>query len=154
MPNGDYMEPTPEEKRRRAVCMHIVFLAEATEAHCPQWATRGSESIYGAGVNLQAAESVLSGMCKAADETIIYNARSRRARAVADWWEAHQVQQERNAERAVQRERQRLVQGATEALERCTDEEILGFIALVDRTVESRLAHDQRLVTAKEKRDV
>lgn len=149
MPNGDHMEPTPEERGRSVVCKHIVFLAEATEAHCPTWATRGAESIYGAGVNLSAAASVLAGMCKTADENIIYNARDPRARALAGWWEGQQVERERSAEREVRQARQRLVQDATESLERCTDEEVKQFMSLVDRTVESRIAHEQRLVSKK-----
>lgn len=147
MPNGNLLEPTPEEKRRRAVCKHIVFLAAEMEAHCPQWATRGVESIYGAGVNLQTAASVLAGMCKAADESIIYNARDPRARALAGWWEAQQVQQGLNADRAVREARNKLVRDAIEALERCTDDEVYSFISLVDRTVESRLAHELRLAS-------
>jgi hypothetical protein len=152
MANGDHMEPTPEEKRRRAVCKHIIFLSEEMESHCPQWATRGAESIYGAGVNLQAAASVLAGMCKAADENIIYNARDPRARALAGWWEGQQVEREREAERKVRQARQRLVQDATESLERCTDDEVRSFISLVDRTVDSRIAHEQRLVAERGKK--
>jgi len=140
MPNGDYMEPSNEEKRRNRVCNHIVFLAEATGKYCPKWATQGSRSIYGYGSDLIIATAKLARMCKAADETIIYNARDSRARDLAGWWEAHQGAKAREAERAVREARQRLVRGAADAMENLLDHEIVSFIALAERTVASRLA--------------
>lgn len=97
MPNGDHPAPTYEERKSRETCIHIIYLCEMTHEPYPHWVSAGADAFYGIPSHMEEAAKRLGKMCSEVDESVIYNARDRRARALADWWEEYQEKEKLRA---------------------------------------------------------
>lgn len=92
--NSDHMEPRADEKASREVAGHLVYVLGKLGEPIPAATKQASEYIYGDTVNLNLFTNqlcrLIRNMSEVQVEDIIYNARSKEARSLADWWEAHQ----------------------------------------------------------------
>ena len=88
--NCDHLEATHAERDSKEVCEHLKYLGERLVKAMPHWVMEGAKDYYGAVSHLEEGTIMLCELCQECPEEIIYNARDRRARRLADWWEEHQ----------------------------------------------------------------
>lgn len=90
--NCDHLEPTHAEENSREVAQHIVWLAGKLDFLVADYVKSAAKHIYGNTAKLEEMTVKLCNLCQLpeADE-IIYNARDKKARRLADWWEKHQA---------------------------------------------------------------
>lgn len=107
---SDYMEPTAAEKHRRDAAKLAVYLDGATGVQTPPAVERTLDNAY------PTSDVAVEYLCRrlrslSEDEvnTVVYNGRSADARRLADWYEAHKVEdQKREAIEARRVERMNL----------------------------------------------
>jgi len=91
--DSSYMEPTAAEENRRQVSSLICFVDSKLGVETPKNIKKAAKHIYGEGVDLDTITeqlcSKLSNLTKKQADAIIYNARDKRSRELADWWEEH-----------------------------------------------------------------
>jgi len=89
--NSEHMEPSYDEVESRKVCQHIVYLYEKLGLPVVPWIKKAAEDYYGDPRRLGEAEKILINKLSDLNETefdaVVYNARSKKARALADWYE-------------------------------------------------------------------
>ena len=92
--DGSYMNPSEKETESLLICKRIVFLFKKLNFPVPKRILEASNSLYGDMKNLDKNVALLCGiisqMKKEQVDSIIYNARSKESRDLADWWEVHQ----------------------------------------------------------------
>jgi hypothetical protein len=88
------MDPTQEESNKKETSEFIVFVDEILGCKTPDNIVKASKDVYGSGVEL---DDVVIMLCRILtnlnleqQEAVIYNARSKTSRRLADWWEEHQ----------------------------------------------------------------
>ena len=120
----DITEPTQRDRESQRVCQCLVYILSKFKQPVEDWMVEGAEDCCPD--KLDMATSHLCGWLKHAVETgredeIVYDARSRDARNLADWWEDHQ-EMDREREEEEQREA-RKAKTKERALGKLTDEE-------------------------------
>jgi len=89
--NSEYMEASYDEKESREVCKHIIYLYGKLGIPIPKSVRNASESYYGDARRLgdyeKALMNKLQDMSEKEIDSIVYNAKSREARALANWYE-------------------------------------------------------------------
>jgi len=88
-----YLEPTHQEIISSELCRHITYLNEKLEIKTPKWIEQGGEDHYGCPGKIEALERLLIKrifiLTPKQKEKLIYNGREKRARSLADWWDAY-----------------------------------------------------------------
>lgn len=108
---SDYMEATGKEKESKKICEHLVYVITELGEKVPTNIKKASKEYYGIfdsqfnkfdvatqtdhyEMNLDDLTAKLCSYCKNMTEEqenkIIYNAKNKKARKLADWWEKHQ----------------------------------------------------------------
>ena len=91
--NSEYMEPSYDEMESQLVCELICFVYKEIGKKIPAWVKEASASIYGESNRLTQAENMLyltlTSFKKMERERIVYNAKSKTSRRLADWFEKH-----------------------------------------------------------------
>ncbi|RTK97793.1 MAG: hypothetical protein EKK64_00900 [Neisseriaceae bacterium] len=92
--DGSYMNPSQRETDSLFICKRIVFLFKKLNFPIPKRIVEAADSLYGDVENLDENVAILCGvirqMKKEQVDSIIYNARSKESRDLANWWEEHQ----------------------------------------------------------------
>jgi len=89
--NSDYLDPTEMEENSRQTCKHIIYLGKKLDETVPSWVRTAAKHVYGNKARLEEAVQILCAMCKKADDSIIYNGKDKKARALADWLDEHKA---------------------------------------------------------------
>ena len=92
--NSDYLNPTQDELNKILVSKLIRYVDRKLEEKTPNKIIKVSRDVYGKGVDLNiivpALCSKLKSLSNEQKEEIIYNAKDKTSRDLADWWEEHQ----------------------------------------------------------------
>jgi hypothetical protein len=90
--NSEYLEPTRREVELKRAAGLLVFVTKAMGAEPEDWMKREAGNSY-ASDSRSVTElcSALKAMSKKDLERIVYDARNKTSRDLADWWEAHQA---------------------------------------------------------------
>ena len=127
--NSDYLEPRTSEKQTRKAAELICFVRRNRGMPIDRRMEKAAEHIYGEPATLN---EVVVELCRLLNEmdassrdTLIYDARSKTARDLADWWEEHlEADRARETKEAEEQRRQVLRQSA---LAKLTTEEARAF---------------------------
>lgn len=121
--NSDYLAPTQRERELKRAAILLKYVFEKTLVPVPPWVISQSETLYPTN------ERIVPELCAAITaltpeqfQAIVYNAKDKTSRDLADWWEEHQAadaERLRNEEAARQLEKTR-----TDALNKLSLEEI------------------------------
>lgn len=97
-----YLAPTHHESQRQRACKLLVWLRGQLQMDRDPEAERGASNIYGScSINPhQELCRIIGTMTLSVMEAIIYNAKDRTARDLADWWEDHQEADRKREEAA------------------------------------------------------
>ena len=89
--NCDHMEPNAAERHRREAAQHLVYLFERLGKKIDPSIKAAADDLYGTGGDecVAALCEILGGHMEEV-EAIVYDAKDRRSRRLADWWEDHQ----------------------------------------------------------------
>jgi hypothetical protein len=90
--NSEYLEPTRREVELKRAAGLLVFVTKAMGAEPEDWMKREAVNSY-ASDSRSVTElcAALKAMSKKDLERIVYDARNKTSRDLADWWEAHQA---------------------------------------------------------------
>lgn len=94
---SDYLNPSNYEKDCKEIASHIVFISDKLNIEVEEKYREASEDIYGrtseGPLDINAATIHLCSLIKDMDQpqlnSVVYNARDKRSRKLADWWETH-----------------------------------------------------------------
>ena len=91
---SDYMQPSQAEIESKKLCEHLSYLLPLASIAVPDWVNAGAKDCYGCLTKVNEATVLLCDTLKSLSkndfDVIVYDGHSKRARALADWWEAHQ----------------------------------------------------------------
>jgi hypothetical protein len=91
---SDYMQPSQAEVESKKLCEHLAFLLPLVSIVVPDWVAVGVKEYYGNPTKVNEATALLCDTLKSLSkkefDVIVYDGKSKRSRALADWWEAHQ----------------------------------------------------------------
>jgi hypothetical protein len=134
--NSDYLEPDRHEIESRRVAQLICFINSHKDFKCfergvSSWIINAAKEIYGNKARLNELVvmlcSICSGMSKKEQDAIIYDARNKDSRDLADWWEEHQkADAERIEMEKRTAQRKKIRQAALSKLTKA-EKEALGF---------------------------
>ena len=94
--NCDHMEPTAAERHRREAAQHLVYIFERLGWSIRDDIRKAANDLYGTGGD--ECVRILCDILRGAPEEvmeIVYDAKDRRSRRLADWWEDHQEEDRR-----------------------------------------------------------
>lgn len=123
--NSDYLAPTGLETESQRAAQLLLYTLASLNVEVPGWVAKAASHIYG---DTERADEIVSALCEFCQtmnaenkQRIIYDAHSRQARDLANWWEEHQ---EADADRlAKEAETKRVDEMKHRALAKLTDEE-------------------------------
>lgn len=115
--NCDHLKPNSHETESRIACQNLKYILEAQDKPVPSQVRHGAFSSYGNTAILKEVTVALCDECRKLDsqeqDKIIYDGRSKKARALAEWWEAHQeADKKREAKELTERKLKVLVNNA------------------------------------------
>ena len=91
---SDYLDPNQTEIDRKEVSELIVYIDKKLGLKTPAKIIKASTDAYGRDVDL---DEIVASLCskissldKKQTEEIVYNAKNKTSRRLADWWEEHQ----------------------------------------------------------------
>ena len=93
--NSDYMEPNAGEINSKETAQHLVYVFKklGKEKELPEYVVKAAQDYYGNPPKLNDMVvmlcDTLSHMKKTILEKVVYDAHSKEARELADWWEEH-----------------------------------------------------------------
>lgn len=88
--NGDYLKSTDRERQLQRAAGLLVYVYQETGHSVPAWAIAEAGNMYASDERcITELCAVLKAMEPAARDALVYNARSKVARHLADWWEEH-----------------------------------------------------------------
>lgn len=97
--NTDYMEPTAAETHRREAANHLIYaFGRLNDGPLPSGLASAAADLYGGGTDKWVKHlcTLLREMTEEQRERVVYDAKDKRSRALADWWEEHcRVDEER-----------------------------------------------------------
>ena len=114
--NSSYLEPREEEKNRKRIAQLIIYIDGKLSIKTPKMIIQMADSIYGEG-KLSLDEIVarlcgkISKMTEKQKERIVYNAKNKDSRDLANWWEEHQ---EADKQRIAKEKKEKAVQKVKE----------------------------------------
>lgn len=109
--DSSYMNPNQAEADSKHTCQLLRYVFTELKRPVPDWVAKAAQEYYGNPIYLDEAVVLLcatiSKMTQAQGDRIVYNARSKQSRELADWWEEHQAaDRKREAREKTDRERQ------------------------------------------------
>ena len=97
--NSDYMNPTEKEIKLKETAMFYDFALSKMGLQVPIEVTLAANAEYGGDDYVEPLCSLIKRMSEEQKETIIYNAKNRLSRKLADWYEEHlEADRKREAE--------------------------------------------------------
>jgi hypothetical protein len=106
---SDYLEPSWKEKQLQRTAKLYAFALDELQMPVPLQVTRDGDDIYCSRDYVTALCKLIKSMTEEQVELIIYNARNKSSRDLADWWEDHQAaDQERIANETTLEEMKRI----------------------------------------------
>jgi hypothetical protein len=97
--NCDYLQASGVELESIRVCKLLVYLYECSGIDIPAWIVKATNNYYGNVDRLDEATKMLCYALRAMNpkdmEKYVYDAHSKTARRLANWWERHQEWDER-----------------------------------------------------------
>lgn len=91
---SDYLEATKSESHSKEVAEHLVYVLTHLKKEVPDYVTKAASNYYGDvnKLNTMVVElcDILTHMKDKTRNEIVYNAKDKQSRALADWWETHQ----------------------------------------------------------------
>lgn len=118
---SDYMNPSQDEQNKEQTSKLICYVNSKLGLKTPSNIEKASKDCYGTGVDLKIIVpelcAKLTGLTKKQKEEIIYNAKDKTSRELADWWEEHQKADKARvkAEKEL-KEKKKLAEGALKKL--------------------------------------
>ena len=129
--NGSYhhMEPTAQEANKRKVAQFLLYVYDelGIEEHTGNIETQAKD-LYGKGADrTDMLCKLIHEMCPDERESIVYDAHSKLARQLADWWETHLVLDKRRIKEEKEiSEKEKLIKNARKKLNK-KEREALGI---------------------------
>lgn len=91
---SDYLEATQSENHSKEVAQHLVYVLTHLKKEVPDYVTKAANNYYGDTNKLHTMVvelcDILTHMKDKTLNEIVYNAKDKQSRALADWWETHQ----------------------------------------------------------------
>lgn len=98
--NSDYLEPTAREQELRRAARLLIFALDAQGREAPDWARSEAENLYAKDErSVTSLCALIKSMGEPERDRIVYDAKSKASRDLADWWEEHQEADRRREER-------------------------------------------------------
>lgn len=102
--NSDYMNPTEAEQNSKETAEHLVYISKKlSHIKLPDYVKPASKSYYGDVKNLNSMVvllcDILTTMRQVDLEAIVYNAKSRKSRDLANWWDVHKEADKKRREK-------------------------------------------------------
>lgn len=120
--NSDYLDPTMMEEQLQRTAQLLVYVLRQLDWPIGAELIREADNPYAEEVGqVERLCSTLSGLSKDDFERIVYNARSKTSRDLADWWEEHEAADREREEQ--ERADTRREQARQSALAKLTPEE-------------------------------
>lgn len=88
--NSDYLEPTAREYELSRAARLYVYALKTLDQEVPTDVLKASQEMYCRRDFVAQLCELISSLDDATIEKVVYNARDKTARDLADWWEAHQ----------------------------------------------------------------
>ena len=105
--DSSYMNPNRAEENSKEAAEHLVYINSIKKIDLPEYVKDAAKNFYG---NQHKLNDIVVLLCKTVSEmtedelnTIVYNARSRKSRQLADWWETHQTADRKRIEKENQK---------------------------------------------------
>jgi hypothetical protein len=122
---SDYMEPNDRELNQKLVGQLLIYVLASLHRPIPKEYIIAATHSYGEGVVLEKDVPKLCSILKSLNREqlndVVYDARNKDARKLADWWEEHQeADRKREAEEEAEKKRKKI---AKQALAKLTKEE-------------------------------
>jgi len=119
--NSGYQDPNREEINKVETSNLLIYVNKKLGIETPSNVKKAAKHIYGEGVDLDVITrklcSTLKKLNKKQINEIVYNAKDKNSRKLADWWEEHQeADKKRLAEEAAEKKEQKLKQKAISKL--------------------------------------
>ena len=89
--NSDHMQPTSREAYNQNVAILLRYVFQKLEIVIPTDIHRDANNLYCNRDHTEALCFTLNNLSEIQIERIVYNARDKQARKLADWWEDHQA---------------------------------------------------------------
>jgi len=126
--NSDYLEPTYREKELQRAAKLLVYVREKLGQKPEAWVVKEADRIY---AKDERSVTELCAALKAMDskqlDALVYNARDKSARGLADWWEEHQAADaEREKQEVAEKDRKKTAKQALTKLSK-KEREALGL---------------------------
>jgi len=123
---SDYLEANAAETNSKEAAQHLVYVMTKLKQEVPDYVTKAANSYYGDTGKLHKMVvqlcDILTNMDEDIRDAIVYNAKDKQARQLADWWEEHQAEdRKRIAKENLDKENKELIKQAKSKL---TKEEI------------------------------
>lgn len=105
--NSDYLNPNKREREMQRAAKLLVYVHQQTGKTPPPFAVKEAANIYASDErNVVDLCGFLRAMSDEDRERLVYNAKDKTARDLADWWEVHQAADAaREAGKAVEEQR-------------------------------------------------
>lgn len=91
---SDYLEATKSETHSKEVAEHLVYVLNKLNKPIPDYVSKAANDYYGDvnKLHIMVVElcDILTNMKDKTRNEIVYNAKEKKSRALADWWETHQ----------------------------------------------------------------
>lgn len=124
--NCDYLEPRQAEVESKRAAKLIVFVDNQMGLETPNWIKRAAQDCYGNEDKLNELVVKLCDLCTnmsaIQENLIIYNARSKTSRDLADWWDEHQAA-----------DKERIAEEKKEALQKKLKKQALSKLSKAER---------------------
>ena len=125
--DSSYMEPTSREKQLQETAQLLVYVRKALLMDVPFSLAEAANNCYGRVDFVPQLCKAIRTMSPSQQEQIIYNARSRMARRLADWWEAHQEADRKREALEAAEARKKLIRRRALAKLTAGEREALGY---------------------------
>jgi len=108
------MEPRAREAESKAVAQHLLYLCTALKLVIPAEVKAAADNYYGDEDKCDEFTALLCNTIQTESvhdvHAIMYDGRKKKSRALADWWETHQIwDEEREAKENLDKERQEVI---------------------------------------------
>lgn len=125
---SDYMDPTDQERKSQILAQNVEYVYGELGIDVPKWVEEAAVNSYGNTSRIKEMTQILCLSCKVVEQVeeqakrIIWDGKSEKARALAEWWQDHQEQdRKRIKESEEEKEKEKLIKTAYDKL---TPEEV------------------------------
>ena len=126
--SSDYLEPSHREKELQRAAKLLVYLRKKLGQKPEAWAVKEADNCYASDErSVTELCAALKAMEPKQRDAIVYNARDKNARDLADWWEEHQAADAaREKEETAERDRKKTKEQALTKLSK-RERKALGY---------------------------